>query len=332
MSCAAGGGGGLRVLDLAPAPRFPLPYAARFPSVRIGIASDLLTPEETRAAQDLTFTLVDRADDPGLPWFVAVDDVVASQASVVELVGRAESAASVGDHVLRVCASLLDHLPAEEAIAQGLVVESLAYSALLAGPDFGRWRGASRRRAPRPRRRTRVRVERSGATLRITLDHPERRNAFSRLLRHELLDALRVAALDPSIRVIELRGDGPTFSSGGDLDEFGTAGDPVTAHLTRLDHSAGLAVWSLADKVRPSLHGPCFGAGVEVPAFASRVVAAPDTTFCLPELRFGLIPGAGGSVSVTRRIGRWRTAYLLMSGHPIDVQPACAWGLIDDIA
>jgi enoyl-CoA hydratase/carnithine racemase len=53
--------------------------------------------------------------------------------------------------------------------------------------------------------------------------------------------------------------------------------------------------------------------------------------FGLPELSLGLIPGAGGTVSVTRRIGRWRTAYLVLSGRTIDADTALAWGLVDAV-
>ena len=53
--------------------------------------------------------------------------------------------------------------------------------------------------------------------------------------------------------------------------------------------------------------------------------------FGLPELSLGLIPGAGGTVSVTRRIGRWRTAYLVLSGLTVDTDTAVAWGLIDAV-
>ncbi len=61
----------------------------------------------------------------------------------------------------------------------------------------------------------------------------------------------------------------------------------------------------------------------------ARIAAAPDAVFGLPELSLGLIPGAGGTVSVTRRIGRWRTAYLVLSGRSIDADTALAWGLVD---
>jgi enoyl-CoA hydratase/carnithine racemase len=71
------------------------------------------------------------------------------------------------------------------------------------------------------------------------------------------------------------------------------------------------------------------GSGLEMAAFCGRIMAAPDSVFGLPELSLGLIPGAGGTVSVTRRIGRWRTAYLVLSGLSIDADTAVTWGLAD---
>jgi enoyl-CoA hydratase/carnithine racemase len=61
------------------------------------------------------------------------------------------------------------------------------------------------------------------------------------------------------------------------------------------------------------------------------VRAHPDTVLGLPELSLGLIPGAGGTVSISRRIGRWRTAYLVLSGRTIDAPTALRWGLVDEI-
>jgi enoyl-CoA hydratase/carnithine racemase len=64
-------------------------------------------------------------------------------------------------------------------------------------------------------------------------------------------------------------------------------------------------------------------------AFCGRIEATPDAVFGLPELSLGLIPGAGGTVSVTRRIDRWRTAFLVLSGSSINVETALTWGLVD---
>jgi enoyl-CoA hydratase/carnithine racemase len=73
------------------------------------------------------------------------------------------------------------------------------------------------------------------------------------------------------------------------------------------------------------------GSGIELPAFAGRVLAAPDTQVRLPELALGLIPGAGGTVSITARIGRHRTALLGLTGAPVDADTALAWGLVDEL-
>jgi len=73
------------------------------------------------------------------------------------------------------------------------------------------------------------------------------------------------------------------------------------------------------------------GAGIEVPAFAAHVSAAADSRIALPELGIGLVPGAGGTVSIPRRIGRHRAAALGLSGSVIDGATALAWGLVDAV-
>ena len=65
--------------------------------------------------------------------------------------------------------------------------------------------------------------------------------------------------------------------------------------------------------------------------FCGQVTCHPDATLGLPELALGLIPGAGGTVSITRRIGRWRTAYLVLSGATLDAATAQTWGLVDAV-
>jgi hypothetical protein len=216
------------------------------------------------------------------------------------------------------------------SVAEQLLVESLAYATLQGGPDHAAWL-AGRTRRDRPPPPAPVRLERSGDRLDITLADPDRRNAYSAAMRDALIDALAVAAADPALDV-RLRGDGPSFCAGGDLDEFGTVPDSATAHRIRMHRSAGRALAELADRVTVEVHGACVGAGVELPAFARHVVAAPDTTFRLPEIAMGLIPGAGGTASLPRRIGRRRTALLALLGQPIDATTALEWGLVDELS
>ena len=210
-----------------------------------------------------------------------------------------------------------------------LAAEAAAYSLLLGGPEFARWlreRGEPRRRKPAAEP---VRVVREDGRLVITLDDPERRNAFSAQMREALLDALAVAEADDAVESVELRGSGPAFCAGGDLDEFGRAEDLVAAYLVRLARAPWRVIDRIAPKVTVYAHGACVGAGTEITAYAGRVIAAPDAYFALPEVRMGLVPGAGGSVSVPRRIGRWRAAWLMLTGTRLPAPVAVRWGLAD---
>lgn len=240
------------------------------------------------------------------------------------------SAAGAGPQAATVLAGLLRWttlLPVPAA----LDAESLAYSTLLGGPEFARWLV---RRGPRPLPppgAEPVLIRREGSGLHITLNRPERHNAYGRGVRDGLVTALQVADSDAGIDRIVLDGAGPSFCAGGDLDEFGTAPDLVTAHLVRTRAGAGRLMHRLAARLEVHLHGSCIGAGAELPAFAGRVTVHPDARLRLPEVAMGLIPGAGGTVSIPRRIGRWRTLYLALSGATLDADTAVSWGLADRI-
>jgi Enoyl-CoA hydratase/isomerase len=215
---------------------------------------------------------------------------------------------------------------------QGLLAESLAYSTLQAGPEFASWLAARPRKPPAPAAAgPAVRVRRERDCLLLTLDRPARHNAYSAAMRDALVEALALAVSDPSLRELVLDGAGPSFCSGGDLDEFGSRPDPATAHAVRSTRNAARLLAACGARATARVHGACIGAGVELAAFCARVVAAPDAVFQLPELAMGLVPGAGGTVSLPRRIGRQRTAWLALSGERIEATTAHAWGLVDEI-
>jgi enoyl-CoA hydratase/carnithine racemase len=252
-------------------------------------------------------------------------DRIEELADVLEGIDRAPIAALVLVQLLRRGEGL--------SVVDGLVAESLAYSTLQSGPEFAAW--LAQRPPPKPRSQESgppVRVEREGRRLRLTLDRSERRNAFSASMRDALAEALEVAVADPSVEEVLLTGAGPAFCSGGDLGEFGTSPDPATAHAVRSTRNVARLLAACADRTRAEVHGACVGAGVELPAFAGRVVARGDARFQLPELRMGLVPGAGGTVSVPRRVGRQRAAWLALSGVSMDAETALAWGLVDEIS
>jgi hypothetical protein len=214
-------------------------------------------------------------------------------------------------------------------LVDALVLESAAYSMLLAGAEFRRWLDAQPPREAKPATEP-VLVEQDGETVTIVLNRPGARNAYSAALRDGLVDVLRAASVMHPRPAVVIRGNGPSFSAGGDLAEFGTTPDPVLAHGIRTSRAAGVLLHEL--RATAHVNGPCVGAGVELPAFCARVEATPDATVMLPEVGMGLIPGAGGTVSLPRRIGRQRTAELALTGVAVDASTALAWGLFDAIS
>lgn len=307
------GGGSPEVLERAAR------AAADSDRILIGLSDGAADPGLVRAL-DLTLS---SAGEQG-PGLVAADDPRERLGAVGAAVEANPRAALVLREVLRAT----EHLPVPAA----LDVESYAYSTLLGGAEFARWLAARGPRPLPPEAAEPVLLDRAGDRLHITLNRPERRNAYGRRLRDALVDALRVAVLDDGVARVVLDGAGPAFCSGGDLDEFGTAPDLATAHHVRTRAGAGRLIHRLAGRTEVRVHGACVGAGVELPAFAGRVVARPDAVFRLPEVAMGLIPGAGGTVSVPRRIGRHRAFYLALTGAPLDVETALGWGLIDRVS
>jgi len=275
--------------------------------------------------QQATFTLTE--DDTDDRRAITVPSIDAAIDELTARVNRWPMAAAICDDVLRSVDPAGPTLP-------GVVAESLAYSTLQAGPEFARWL-AERGPARMPDIADPVQAHRDGNTLRIAFNRPQRHNAFSTDARAALLEALTVAQLDASVDEVVLTGNGPSFCSGGDLAEFGTFSDPASAHLARTRYSPALALDALCTRLgqalRAEVHGQVLGSGLEMAAFCGRVVARADAVFGLPELSLGLLPGAGGTVSVARRIGRWRTAYLVLSGQAIDQAIARVWGLVDEL-
>jgi len=222
------------------------------------------------------------------------------------------------------------------SIPQALALESLAYSTLQGGEEFARWlqdyRSNRGDKSPVQISEPAVLVQRRDSQLEIILNTPENRNALSVPMRDALADAFKLVSMDPSIEQVHVSGNGPCFSAGGDLSEFGATTDQALAHQIRLLRMPAQYLAPEASRYTFHLHGACIGAGIEMPAFAGRLVASSDTFFHLPEVGMGLVPGAGGCVSIPRRIGRQRMNFLAITGQRLSAEEALEWGLVDEIA
>jgi enoyl-CoA hydratase len=263
--------------------------------------------------------------DPAHPLAARLDAVVEPPLTAEGLARQviaSPRAAAVTVQLLR----LLPSLSVEDALA----AESLAYAVLQGSAEHARWRAS--REGHGPPGRGRLLVVREGARLVLTLDRPDAANAIDRPLRDALHEALDLAALDGEIAAIELRARGKAFSLGADLDEFGTTTDPATAHAIRARTLPARMAARCAERLEAHVQGACVGAGLELAAWARRVIATPNAWFQLPELAMGVLPGAGGCVSLSRRIGRQRTALMILSGKRLSARRALDWGLVDEIA
>lgn len=309
----------LSALTLDPQRLWPGESAHDGPLAFIDLAEAREWPEVVALPPCPVIGLGDRAHPfaPGLD--AIVENPVGIGAVARQVLAMPEPAA--------VIVQLLRLLPALSP-DDGLTAESLAFATLQGSAAHRGWLAGRTGAAGDPPGE--VRVERTGRGLTITLDRAGG-NAIDRTMRDALFEAFALAAADPEIATVSLRGAGRTFSLGADLAEFGTTTDPATAHAIRARTLPARMIARCADRLEVHVQGGCVGAGLEMAAWARRLTATSDAWFQLPELAMGILPGAGGCVSLTRRIGRQRTTLLILSGKRINARTALEWGLVDGI-
>ena len=245
---------------------------------------------------------------------------------IVMNIEKAPFAAMILVQHLRLC----EHLSLRDA----LTAESFAYATLQNGPEFSHWlhdNRAEHKSQERAQNPSPLCVKRRGSRLELSFDDPATLNVIGVAMRDALCEALDLALIDCEIEQTHLTGIGRCFSIGGDIEEFGIVCDSARGHWIR---SLRLPAWRLArmqERLHVHVNGGAVGAGAEIAAFGKHVTAARSAWFQLPELRYGLIPGAGGTASLVGRIGRHRTTYMALSMERIKVQTALAWGLVDEI-
>jgi enoyl-CoA hydratase len=163
----------------------------------------------------------------------------------------------------------------------------------------------------------------------VTLNRPNQRNAIN----PEVCDAIRSAfdqvEADPEVRVTILAGAGTLFCAGMDLKAFaGGAGDTI------LFGKYGFGGFVKRPRTKPviaAVEGAALAGGFELMLACDMVVAGTSAKFALPEVRIGLIPGAGGAVRLPVSIPRVRANEILLTGKPFGAQEAADWGVINRV-
>ena len=165
----------------------------------------------------------------------------------------------------------------------------------------------------------------------VTLNRPERYNAYNVQMRDELHAALWAVHHDPEVRAMVLAGAGPAFSTGGDLQEFGQAPSPIVARWVRFRRDVWGLLRSLPIPTIAAVHGFTVGGGLEMLLLCDLAIAADDTRICLPETGIGMVPGVAGTQTASRRIGLGWALDLCITGRWIDAIQAMNIGLVAEV-
>ena len=171
-----------------------------------------------------------------------------------------------------------------------------------------------------------VRVEEERSICRITLNRPEVMNALNRPLRAELTAALRAGH---AARVIVLTGAGRAFCSGQDLTDAGGL-DEAGFEATLNDEYVPMirAIVEAPVPVIAAVNGAAAGAGANLALACDLVIAAESAVFIQAFTRIGLIPDAGGTSFLPRRVGFQRAMGAALLAEPVGARQAEAWGMI----
>lgn len=161
----------------------------------------------------------------------------------------------------------------------------------------------------------------------ITLDRPEALNALDSQTMHELVEALERLDSDDSCRCIVITGAGDkAFAAGADIKEMANA-TPVSLTIAN-----SFARWERIRRIRKpiiaAVRGYALGGGCELAMACDMIVAADDAVFGQPEIRIGVMPGAGGTQRLTRALGKAKAMELILTGRNLSAREAEAHGLV----
>lgn len=163
----------------------------------------------------------------------------------------------------------------------------------------------------------------------IQIDRPEARNALNLELRQQLSATFQSLDQDPAVRAIVITGGDKVFAAGADIKDFTTA---TTAQMY-LRHTE--QYWqSIVDCRKPiiaAVNGYALGGGCELAMHADIIIAGQSAKFGQPEVKLGLMPGAGGTQRLLRAIGKFKTMLLVLSGQFITAAEASQMGLVSEV-
>lgn len=176
-------------------------------------------------------------------------------------------------------------------------------------------------------------VEQGIAT--ITLNRPEKLNAFTDEMQEHWLAALEVCRTDPEIRVVVMTGRGRAFTTGGDIDTFSeSAGQSAAAIKARVAEGIQRLPRKIAEIDKPvlaALNGLATGGGLDIALACDIRFAAQSARFAETYVRMGLIPGVGGAYLLPRIVGMSKALEMFWTADWVDADEALRFGLLSKV-
>ena len=167
----------------------------------------------------------------------------------------------------------------------------------------------------------------------VTLNRPESANAFNTLMARELIHLFENLSMTPvDCRVVIITGSGErAFCAGGDLKERDGMTDSQWVEQHLVYEKMARTVIEFPIPIIGAINGAAYGGGCELVAMLDFVYASDNAKFAQTEVKLGIIPGAGGTQTLTRAIGERRAKELILTGKVFSAQEALDWGLVNKV-
>jgi enoyl-CoA hydratase/carnithine racemase len=163
----------------------------------------------------------------------------------------------------------------------------------------------------------------------VTIDRASRRNALNLEVKRLLADTIEKLGADETVRVIILTGAGGVFVAGTDVSEMATMSP--TEHTLRATDCVFTALRRCSKPLIAAVEAYALGGGCELALACDIIVAGETARLGQPEIRFGIMPGAGGTQRLMRTIGRYRAIKLILTGEVVTARDAFAMGLVSEV-
>ncbi|MGE5202918.1 MAG: enoyl-CoA hydratase-related protein, partial [Acidobacteriota bacterium] len=163
----------------------------------------------------------------------------------------------------------------------------------------------------------------------LRLNRPEQLNALNGALRKLLADHFAQLTTDDTVRAIVLTGNEKAFAAGADLKEM--VNFSSVDHLLRRSHLLWRSITQCHKPIIAAINGYALGGGMELAMHCDIIIAGESAQLGQPEIRVGIMPGAGGTQRLTRAAGKYKTMKMVLTGKPVSAREAYEMGVVAEV-